>query len=118
VSIPWRVCPQCLRLVMVLITPQGHQITVDPTPTVDGPLLVNGLAGRVVGQTPGSGPGHREVGWWPHPMVCSRWLPPRRPDVPLPRSAPPTYPAPTRGGSYEAITRVREPSSTRRRVSR
>jgi hypothetical protein len=75
---PRMVCPHCLREIMVLVAPTGQLLHVDPVPGPGGPLLVNGLAGRVIGRVPPAG--RKDVGWWPHQTVCSRQFPPPRPD--------------------------------------
>jgi|SRR3982751_194827 hypothetical protein len=87
---PWTICPHCLRAVMLLVAPTGQLLHVDPKPSPGGPLVVNGLAGRVIGLIPPAG--RKDVGWWPHRTVCSRWLPELLPVSPLP-SAPLRAPA-------------------------
>lgn len=78
------VCPSCLRPVMILRTPEGGRVAVDPTPLVGGDVFVNGLAGRVLYYIPRSGPGSGELGWRRHGATCPEVIPrPRRKTVPV-----------------------------------
>src|SRR4051812_28915501 len=84
-AIPWTVCSLCLRPAMLLVDPAGDIVHVDPEPTIGGPLIVNGVAGRIVGyhRRPTGGTRYHDPGWWEHAAVCTGSLPPRRPDPPL-----------------------------------
>jgi hypothetical protein len=78
-TVPSTICPRCLVPVMSLRTPTGDRIMVDPIPRPGGMLIVNGVAGRVIGQVPSRGPGSLEdTSWWPHVAVCPRVLGRRR----------------------------------------
>jgi hypothetical protein len=65
--VPWTLCVCCRQPIMVLVTPVGVPVEVDPYPQPGGPLIVNGAAGRIIGRHE---PRSANTGWWPHRSVC------------------------------------------------
>lgn len=84
--LPRGVCPRCTAPVMVLRTPTGLRIAVDPEPRVDGPLIVNGLAARIIGTQRPRPAGDPGLGWSAHDAVCP--FPPSRCRGPSPEAVP------------------------------
>lgn len=103
---------------MLLIDTGGECVAVDPEPTPGGPLVVNGVAGRIVGRNrEATGGTERHLpGWWEHATVCVGAVAPCRPD-PLYTPAYPSAPVlrpPAIGDRYDPLVRVDGPTGRSR----